>query len=384
MAKHKNVRKTLPGIVEATADFEKWLGSHVSIIRSDLALKHVHMAEALFPFFRATFYRWAELWPVVCQELAAAPQVLAVGDLHVENFGTWRDIEGRLIWGVNDFDEAWPAAYTVDLIRLLTSAYLAIDSEHLSLTRREASEAIEEGYRDAMAKGGAPFVLAERHRWLRLVALNELRDPIHFWAKIESLPRCRELPPKDVLALLHSSLPLQEPRYQIKRRIAGLGSLGHPRILVLAAWHGAHVVREAKELRPSGWVWAAKEAGAPILSEKLIRQSLRIPDPHVHFRGTWQVRRLAPDCCHIELASLPEEHDEEKLLYAMGWETANVHLGSTAAIAKLKSDLAGRRGKWLHKAAKAMCKITLKDWKDWRRSWKSMEKKERRLAQLST
>jgi len=33
--------------------------------------------------------------------------VLAVGDLHVENFGTWRDAEGRLIWGVNDFDEAW-------------------------------------------------------------------------------------------------------------------------------------------------------------------------------------------------------------------------------------------------------------------------------------
>jgi len=32
--------------------------------------------------------------------------VLAVGDLHVENFGTWRDAEGRLIWGVNDFDES--------------------------------------------------------------------------------------------------------------------------------------------------------------------------------------------------------------------------------------------------------------------------------------
>jgi uncharacterized protein (DUF2252 family) len=25
----------------------------------------------------------------------------------VENFGAWRDVEGRLIWGINDFDEAW-------------------------------------------------------------------------------------------------------------------------------------------------------------------------------------------------------------------------------------------------------------------------------------
>ena len=48
--------------------------------------------------------------------------VLAIGDLHLENFGTWRDAEGRLVWGINDFDEAWALPYTNDLIRLATSA----------------------------------------------------------------------------------------------------------------------------------------------------------------------------------------------------------------------------------------------------------------------
>ena len=57
--------------------------------------------------------------------LARAPRALAVGDLHVENFGTWRDVEGRLIWGINDFDEAWRLPYTNDLVRLATSALLA-------------------------------------------------------------------------------------------------------------------------------------------------------------------------------------------------------------------------------------------------------------------
>ena len=38
--------------------------------------------------------------------LFAGALELSVGDLHVENFGTWRDSEGRLIWGINDFDEA--------------------------------------------------------------------------------------------------------------------------------------------------------------------------------------------------------------------------------------------------------------------------------------
>jgi hypothetical protein len=380
MAIDKNIKKKLPGIVEATASYEKWLGGHLAIIHSDLALKHEFMAAALFPFFRATFYRWAQLWHVVCEDLAKAPHVLAVGDLHVENFGTWRDIEGRLIWGINDFDEAWTAAYTVDIVRLATSAYLAIDAEHLSLTRRHASAAIEDGYRDAMKIGGAPFVLAEQHRWLRMVALNELRDPIHFWNKIEALPGCKGLPPKNVLKLLYSSLPQQKPTYETKRRVAGLGSLGHPRILVLASWHGSHVVREAKELRPSAWVWAAGKDSNQILSEKLIAESLRVADPHVHFLGTWEVRRLAPDCSRIELATLPREHDEGKLLYAMGWETANVHLGSAAAISHVKRDLAGRHGKWLHRAAKNMCKVTLEDWKDWRNGRKPEDKKVRQLA----
>src|SRR3989442_16043321 len=100
-------------MVEATADFERWLGQQLEVVRPDLALKHEHMAEAPFPFFRATFYRWVQRCPEVCGDLAHAPSVLAVGDLHIENFGTWRDAEGRLIWGVNDLDEAYPAAYSL-------------------------------------------------------------------------------------------------------------------------------------------------------------------------------------------------------------------------------------------------------------------------------
>jgi uncharacterized protein (DUF2252 family) len=61
------------------------------------------MASATFPFFRATFYRWAQRWPELCPGLTGAPEVLGVADLHVENYGTWRDVEGRLVWGINDF-----------------------------------------------------------------------------------------------------------------------------------------------------------------------------------------------------------------------------------------------------------------------------------------
>ena len=98
-------------IKQATQGYEAWLASRVTLIPADLELKHQRMAESPFPFLRATFYRWAQRWPEVCPDLATAPAVLSVGDLHVENFGTWRDAEGRLIWGVNDFDEAYPMPY---------------------------------------------------------------------------------------------------------------------------------------------------------------------------------------------------------------------------------------------------------------------------------
>ncbi len=366
----KEKKPELPDIVAATADFEKWAARHVNLIRSDVERKHHGMAEAAFPFFRATFYRWAQWWPMICPELARAPQVLAVGDLHIDNFGTGRDLEGRLIWGVNDFDEAWPAAYTADLVRLLASCYVAIDEENLALTRKKANQAIEEGYRDSLAKGGNPFVLAEHHRWLRMLALNKLRDPVRFWEKIQACPRYKGKLPNDVLKLIHNSMPFRAKNYELKTRVAGLGSLGHPRVVALTTWHSAHVVREAKQLTPSAWIWSQHLKTTEFLSRTLVASAIRIRDPHVHFARHWLVRGLAPDCSHIEISTLPEERDEERLLYYMGWETANIHLGSEKAISAVKRDLARRKNRWLHKAAKTMLKVTLDDWRYWRHNYK--------------
>ncbi len=359
-------------IFKATADFEHWLAGQLPIIRQDLALKHQHMAEAAFPFFRATFYRWLQVWPELCADLVEAPPVLGVGDLHIENFGTWRDEEGRLIWGVNDLDEAWPAPYTLDLVRLTTSVYVAIGEEHLRLAKRVAAEAIEEGYRDALAAGGKAFILAEDHRWLRLLALGKLRDPVQFWNKLEHLPPYTAKPPEDVRTLLESTFPSAPQEYLLKRRIAGLGSLGHPRILALSRWRGAFIAREAKAIRPSAWVWARKASSMEIYCEKLVQRSIRVPDPFVRFHGRWVVRRLAPDCSRIELASLAKDRDEARLLYSMGWETANMHFATPQATAKLQHDLASRRGRWLHKASKAMLAATRKDWQKWQSDWKRL------------
>ena len=81
---------------EATKSYEAWLAIHTRLIQADLQLRHQQMSADIFSFMRVTFYRWVEIWTEHCAPLANAPAVLAIGDLHVENFGTWRDQEGRI------------------------------------------------------------------------------------------------------------------------------------------------------------------------------------------------------------------------------------------------------------------------------------------------
>ncbi len=63
-------------IVRATRDYEAWLASQVRVVRPGLQAKHKLMAEDGFSFLRATFYRWAQLFPALFPKLARAPKVL--------------------------------------------------------------------------------------------------------------------------------------------------------------------------------------------------------------------------------------------------------------------------------------------------------------------
>ena len=358
----------LPTVVEATTAYEDWLRTRIAVVEDDLAYKHEQMATAAFPFLRATFYRWMQLWPVLCPELAAAPHVLAVGDLHIENFGTWRDAEGRLVWGVNDFDEAYPLAYAVDLVRLAVSVRLAVEGGHLRLTPRRACDAIVAGYRTAIRNRGRPFVLAEDHPVLRREATSELRDPVRFWAAMDALPG-HPVPEAGVEQLLRAALPKDvEPAYASRR--AGLGSLGHPRIVALGTHAGARVAREAKALVPSACAWVSPPPGpAAIHYATIVRRAVRSQDPFLLTRGEWVVRRLAPDCSRIDFVVARTKADQEELMHAMGAETANVHLGSAPArIEEVRRDLDARPQEWLRSASKAMARATQRDFEAWRRA----------------
>ena len=76
--------ETRPG--EAAELHRSALALYTEIVPADITYKHEQMKTGAFPFLRATFYRWAQEWTKINADVAKAPIVLAVGDLHVENF----------------------------------------------------------------------------------------------------------------------------------------------------------------------------------------------------------------------------------------------------------------------------------------------------------
>jgi uncharacterized protein (DUF2252 family) len=370
------------GVVKATREYETWLGKHIRLLPADLRRKHQAMAEDVFPFLRATFYRWMQLWPKICPDEARAPRVLAVGDLHVENFGTWRDVEGRLVWGINDFDEVYELPYTIDLVRLAASAHIAVKEARLAIAAKDACIAILDGYKKGLETRGAAFVLAEEHEWLRHLVTGVLRDPVQYWEKLDSLPNLRGRVAKSARRAIERMMPEPGLEYRIVHRIAGLGSLGRERYVGVANCRGGRVAREAKALAPSACVFAASgKVSERIRYQQALDRAVRDIDPFVRLRGSWIVRRLAPDCSRVELASMPKERDESKLLRAMGFETANVHLGTSRAAKAILSDLAKRPTDWLHVAATAMVKATTADWREWRAQVPGKRKRAKAIKQ---
>ena len=354
-------------IVEATRRYERWMRRCTSVVEADLRLKHQQMRDDVFKFFRGTFYRWLQLWPDVCRELSEAPSIRAVGDLHVGSFGTWRDGEGRLCWGIDDFDESARLPYVIDLVRLAASTKLVIDAECLTIKFRDACEAILEGYRRTLRRGGRPVVLAEHETNLERLGLEAIKPPPDFWRELQALPAHRHGLPRDVLPTLKRSLPDPGLPFKIVRRRAGLGSLGQPRFVAIAEWNGGLIAREAKLMVPSAAAWLEGEGGqGQPLYQTMMVSAVRSPDPFQTLVGSWLIRRLSPDSNPIEIADLPKRRDETTLLRAMGSEAANVHLGSRREVARIRSDLRHRGWKWLRRAGKKMAAAVEREWKVFR------------------
>jgi hypothetical protein len=163
---------------------------------------------------------------------------------------------------------------------------------------------------------------------------------------------------------IEAMLPGCGLRYELRHRLAGLGNLGKPRFTALAQWQGGPVARETKALTLSAAAWAQGKTDGPFYSP-ILSGAVRSADPFLQVHGNWMIRRLSPDSRRLELASLGGADDKELLLHAMGFETANVHLGTPDARRAIGRHLADFSSKALRQAATAMQESLEKDFRRW-------------------
>jgi hypothetical protein len=337
-------------------DFETWLGTQCDVVKADLKIKHRRMAESAFLFLRATYFRWAKKIEEILPELAEAPEVLAVGDAHLENFGTWRDREGRLVWGVNDFDDAAVMPYPFDLVRLCTSAKLSPD-----LARsEEGASAVLAGYRRGLSKPNA-VILDEHASWLRPFVVPSPFKREEFKKKNKIEPGFK--PPAGVIEGFDKSFPAKAKIEGYTPRTKGGGSLGRPRFEALALWQSGHIAREAKALVPSGWDWAHKKE-KPSQFLKLAQGAYRSPDPFLHVHKGFIFRRIAADSRKLDFVGEIPEGLQSIFLEAMGQDIGSIHAAAEKN-AEILHHLHTLPTTWLQDAADKAKVLVEKDFTKW-------------------
>jgi Ser/Thr protein kinase RdoA (MazF antagonist) len=365
MAKSDTKSGIKPDIRKANAAYERWLREELRdpIVEADLRTKHEKMSSGPFPFLRATYWRWAETILDICPKLRNAPQVLAVGDIHLENYGMWRDDDGRLVWGVNDFDEAAVMPYALDLVRLAASAALARPSRRYR--NSDTCGAILQGYVKGL-ENPRPFVLDKEHPHLRSLLVVDEMARAKFWAKVAAQKSLKK-PPKRFRRAIAAAMPesgLTVEKYYPRQ--AGTGSLGRQRWVGVADWRGGLVLREAKALVSSGWVRARGLKSRRLHVREIAAGRYRAPDPWYSANDELVVRRLSPNTRKIEVAEEPEELLSPRMLAAMGHELANIHLGTGDHRRAIERDLAKRKDDWLHRNTLKAAAFVAKEFEQWR------------------
>jgi uncharacterized protein (DUF2252 family) len=246
-------------------------------------LKYEKMRGDVFTFFRGTCHLFYQDWPQD-SSLNQAPPVWNCGDLHLQNFGTYKGDNRLVYFDINDFDEAALAPCTWDVTRLVTSIIVA--SHSLKLEEKEALSLCNEfldTYAKTLAKGQARTVqedtakgmvkehfesLEKRNRKDFLDKRTEVkagkRRFITNGDRVASPQgnRFRKCPDKqrEQLFILLDAWAAKQGKLEffyvldVALRIAGTGSLGIPRYAVLIEGKGSpdnNYILDIKQSRSS-------------------------------------------------------------------------------------------------------------------------------------
>lgn len=120
-----------------------------------LPLKYEAMAENAFRFYRGTCHLFYEDL-ANAEALPLSPLTWICGDLHIENFGSYKGDNKLVYFDLNDFDEGVLAPASYELARMVTSIFIAFDNLGIEEAKAEnMAQLFLKTYSATLAKGKA-------------------------------------------------------------------------------------------------------------------------------------------------------------------------------------------------------------------------------------
>ena len=317
-----------------------------------LILKYRAMRTDAFAFLRSTCHLFYQDWPPN-SPLNDAPLTWICGDLHLENFGSFKGENRLTYFDINDFDEAALAPATWELARFLTS--VLVGAKTLEVNHSEAialchcfldsyTAALQYGkalwVERATAKGMIKNLLSDLRKRSRPEFLDN-RTKFQHGKRMLRLEDKLALPAADadykkvILFMADFAVCQPNPKFfkvlDVARRIAGAGSLGMERYVILVEGKGFSSGNYLLDLK-----YEPGSALAPYLTlpqpkwgteaERVVNIQRRVQAVSPAFLNAVQIgnrsyvmRELLPDSdrLHLELWN-GKLRRLEKVMHAMG------------------------------------------------------------------
>lgn len=331
------------------------------------ARKYAAMATDAYAFLRGTCHLYYARLPRV-RSTESAPAAWACGDLHLANFGSYRGDNHLVYFDLNDFDEACLAPCTWDPLRLASSVLigrklLGVGLEHA----RGLCASLLDAYANAMEEGKARWLEREiatgavkdlldalrgRHRRRHLNRYTTLSDGERK-LKVDgshALPaQAGQL--RKLRSFMHDFARTQDDRrffrvLDVACRVAGTGSLGLERYVLLVHGHGSPDGNFLLDLKAAGRSSLAARSGLvqprwPSEAHRIVAVQRRMQaismaflHPVVFDRKAFVLRALQPTHDRIDLPRLAGDLAQLEELIGT--------LGKLVAWAQLRSS--GRQG----------------------------------------
>ena len=327
-------------------------------------LKYQLMTENAFRFFRGTCHLFYEDLSKV-KDFPVSPSTWICGDLHLENFGSFKGNNRMVYFDLNDFDESALAPVCWELSRVLTSIFVAFDS--LKIKPSEAKKVVElflSTYSDALTAGKAYYIDPRTAKGIVKKFLKEVKkrtetDLIkniinpksrHLKIKIDNKTHFKIDRDLRIELMTHLTKWIKETvewpnKYKVKDaafRVAGTGSVGVMRYMFLlqsTKKEDKFILVEMKEGVPSSLspynkitqpVWNSQAERVITIKQRMQNISPALLSPTVFNGNTYVLQEMQPIADKIKFELIEEKNSNmEHVIKDMALLTASAQIRSS-------------------------------------------------------